>query len=253
MRMWNHVAMEERTPYYRADLALIHHQGFAFHAEDCAPGILSLLESVRSRHGLVVELGCGSGLLTKHLVDAGHRVIATDASPPMLDIAREYAGAVQEIRRLTLPDDPIPHADAIVSVGHVVNYLADADAIERALVAMAEALQPGGLLAIDLCDLSYGEARSAPSTGGWVADDWAIITERSVPSSDRFVRQMAIFMKNEDGSWRRDDERHDNVLIDTSSVPELLSRHGVRADVGQAFGSERLPEGLRTLIGRREA
>jgi hypothetical protein len=54
--MWNHVAMgAERTPYYRADLALIHHEGFAFHAEDCAPGILSLLESVRSRHGLVVE------------------------------------------------------------------------------------------------------------------------------------------------------------------------------------------------------
>jgi SAM-dependent methyltransferase len=254
MGMWNHVAMgAERTPGYRADLALIHHEGFAFHAEDCAPGILSLLESVRPRHGLVVELGCGSGLLTKHLVDAGHRVIATDASPPMLDIAREYAGAAQEIRRLTSPDDPIPHADAIVSVGHVVNYLADADAIERALVAMAEALQPGGLLAIDLCDLSYAEARSAPSTGGWVADDWAIITERSVPSSDRFVRQMAIFMKNEDGSWRRDDERHDKVLIDTSSVPELLSRHGVRADVGQAFGKERLPEGLRTLIGRREA
>ena len=64
----------ERTPYYRADLALIHHEGFAFHAEDCAPGILSLLESVRSHHGLVVELGCGSGLLTRQLVDAGHRV-----------------------------------------------------------------------------------------------------------------------------------------------------------------------------------
>jgi len=211
-----------------------------------------LLESVRSHHGLVVELGCGSGLLTRQLVDAGHRVIATDASPPMLDIAREYAGAVQEIRRLTLPDDPIPDADAIVSVGHVVNYLPDADAIERALVAMAEALKPGGLLAIDLCDLTYGEARSAPSTGGWVADDWAIVTEFSLPSPDRFVRQMATFVKNEDGSWRRDDERHDNVLIDTSSVPELLSRHGVRADVGEAFGNERLPEGLRTLIGRKE-
>jgi hypothetical protein len=63
----------ERTPYYRTDLALIHHEGFAFHAEGCAPGILSLLESVRARDGLVVELGCGSGLLTKHLVDAGHR------------------------------------------------------------------------------------------------------------------------------------------------------------------------------------
>ena len=183
-------------------------------AAPSGPGLLVLV-------GLVVELGCGSGLLTKHLVDAGHRVIATDASPPMLDIAREYAGAVQEIRRLTLPDDPIPDADAIVSVGHVVNYLPDADALERALVAMAEALRPDGLLAIDICDLSYGEARSAPSTGAWVADDWAIITERSVPSPDRFVRQMAIFMKNEDGSWRRDDERH-------AARAELAETHGGR-------------------------
>ena len=250
--MWNDAGMvAEGTPYYHADLALIHHRGFAFHAEDCAPGILSLLRPVRGRDGLVVELGCGSGLLTKYLVDAGHRVIATDASPAMLDIARGYAGAVKEIRRLTLPDDPIPDADAIVSVGHVVNYLPDADALERALVAMAEALRPDGLLAIDICDLSYGEARSGPSTGAWVADDWAIITERSVPSPDHFVRQMAIFMKNEDGSWRRDDERHDNVLVDTIAVPDLLARHGVRATLGHAFGNEHLPEGLHTLIGRR--
>ena len=250
--MWNDAAVGcDSTPYYRADLALIHHRGFAFHAEDCAPGILSLLEPVRDREGLVVELGCGSGLLTKYLVDAGHRVIATDASPAMLDLAKGHAGDVGEIRRLTLPDDPIPDADAIVSVGHVLNYLPDPAAIERALTAIAHALRPGGLLAIDLCDLSYGEARSAPSTGAWVSDDWAIITERSVPSADRFVRQMAIFMKNEDGSWRRDDERHENVLIDTRVVPDLLARHDVQATLGHAFGTERLPEGLHTVIGRR--
>lgn len=33
--------------------------------------------------------------------------------------------------------------DAVVSVGHALNYLADEDAIERSLVAMAEALCPG--------------------------------------------------------------------------------------------------------------
>ena len=125
------------TPYYRADLARIHHLGFGFHAERCAPGILALLEPVRERNGLVVELGCGSGLLTRYLVDAGHRVIATDASPAMLDLAREHAAGAREIRRLTLPDDPIPSADAIVSVGHVLSYLPSADAIDRALVAIA--------------------------------------------------------------------------------------------------------------------
>jgi len=241
------------TPYYRADLALIHHLGFGFHADDCARGILSLLEPIRERDGLVVELGCGSGLLTKYLLDEGIRVIATDASAAMLDLARGYAGGAEEIKRLVLPLDPIPKADAIVSVGHVLNYLPDAQAIDHALVAIAGALRPGGLLAIDLCDLAYAEARSTPSTSGWVTDDWALITERSAPSPDRFVRQMAIFIREDDRSWRRDDERHENALIDTSSVPHLLAKHGVEATLGHSFGTERLPEGLHTVIGHRHA
>jgi hypothetical protein len=61
---------EPDIPYYRRDLALIHHLGFGFHADDCAPGILDLLQPVRERDGLVVELGCGSGLLTRYLIDA---------------------------------------------------------------------------------------------------------------------------------------------------------------------------------------
>ncbi|MGZ5290833.1 MAG: class I SAM-dependent DNA methyltransferase, partial [Actinomycetota bacterium] len=226
---------------------------FGFHADDCAPGILTLLEPVRQHDGVVVELGCGSGLLTKYLIDGGHRVIATDASPAMLEIAHGYAGEAQEIRQLILPDDPIPEADAIVSVGHVLNYLSDADAIDRALVAIARALRPGGLLAIDLCDLTYAEAKGTPSTAAWVTDDWAIVTERSSPSPDRFIRQMATFMRNEDSSWRRDDERHENVLIDTTLVPELLERHGVSARLEVAFGSEQLPQGLHTVVGHRSA
>jgi SAM-dependent methyltransferase len=243
--------MEAEAPYHRRDLALIHHLGFGFHADDCAPGILRLLAPVRERDGLVVELGCGSGLLTTHLLGAGHRVIATDASPAMLELAHEVAHDAEDIRRLVLPDDPIPAADAIVSVGHVLSYLPDEPAIDRALVAIAGALRPGGVLAIDLCDLEYGvERRDAPNLGR-VGDGWAIVTESSVPSPHRFVRQMATFVRNEDGSWRRDDERHENVLIDTSRVPSLLSEHGVSATVGTSFGDERLPIGLRTVIGTR--
>jgi SAM-dependent methyltransferase len=238
-------------PYYRRDLALVHHLGFGFHADLCAPGMLEILSPVRERRGLVVELGCGSGLLTKYLLDAGHRVIATDASPAMLELAREHARDAEEIRVLALPDDPIPSADAIVSIGHVLSYLPDADALERSLVAVAHALRPGGILAIDLCDLEWGEARRDAPSQGRVGDDWAIVTEFSLPSPDRFVRQMAAFVRTDDGSWRRDDERHDNVLIDTTVVPALLARHDVAATVGTSFGGETLPVGLRTIVGHR--
>jgi SAM-dependent methyltransferase len=242
-------------PYYRADLALVHHLGFGFHADLVAPGVIALLEPVRARSGLVVELGCGSGLLTRHLLDAGHRVVATDASPAMLALAAETVPDAEGLALLVLPDDPIPPCDAIVSVGHPLSYLPDEGSIDRAFVAAASALAPGGILAADICDLEWGEARrdlmARVPNSGWVSDNWAIVTEYSMPSPSRFVRQMAVFVRNEDGSWRRDDERHDNVLIDTARVPPLLAEHGVEATVAPAFGGEVLPAGLRAVIGRK--
>ena len=238
-------------PYYRRDLALVHHLGFGFHADACAPGILALLEPVRARDGLVVEIGCGSGLLTRYLVEAGHRVIATDASPAMLDLAREVVPKAEGFLEVVLPDGAIPEADAIVGVGHALNYLPDAAAVDRALIAMAQALRPAGVLAVDLCDLAYGAARRDQPNFSRAEADWAIVTEFSTPAPDRFVRQMAIFVRNDDGSWRRDDERHDNVLVDTALVPGLLAQHGVEATIEQGFGADRLPAGLYAIRGRR--
>jgi SAM-dependent methyltransferase len=241
------------TRYYRQDLALVHHLGFGFHADLVAPGILALLGPIRESGGLVVELGCGSGLLTRHLLDAGHRVIATDASPAMLALAHKTVPDADELVELILPEDPIPVCDAIVAVGHPFSYLPDEDAIDRAFVAAAQSLSPGGLLAVDICDLEWGVARRDVENLGRVADDWAIITEFSMPSPARFVRQMAVFSRNEDGTWRRDDERHDNVLIDTSRLPGLLAQHEVDAEITTSFGEETLPVGLFAVIGHRRA
>ena len=240
------------TGRYRRDLALVHHLGFGFHADACAPGILALLEPVRARNGLVLELGCGSGALTRHLVAAGHRVVATDASPEMVELAREHAPGADDYRVLALPDEPLPAAHAVVSVGHVLSYLRDEPAIDRALGAIAGALTAGGVLALDLCDLTYAEARRhAPVANARVEADWAIVSRFEVPSPARFVRHITTFLRESDGSWRRDDERHVNVLVDTSRIPSLLREHGLQAAVGPSFGDEPLPEGLVAVVGGR--
>jgi SAM-dependent methyltransferase len=239
------------APYYRPDLALVHHRGFGFHADMCAPGIIARLRDVREDGGTILELGCGSGLLTRELIAAGYRVIATDASPAMVELTRVHAPGAAEIRQITLPDDPLPEADAIVSIGHTISYLDDEAAIDRALVAMATALRPGGTLIFDICDLAWGEARRDAANLSKVGDDWAIITRFSMPTPTRFVRDMTTFVRNDDGSWRRDDERHENVLIDTERVPTVLAKHGVEATVEPSFGSEQLPDGLRVIVGRR--
>lgn len=241
--------------FYGRDLAYVFDQGYGFHAEACAPGILRMLEPIRARRGLVLEIGCGSGLLTRHLVRAGHRVIATDVAPAMLDLTRQAVPGAEDVRILTLPDDPIPPVDTIVGIGHALNYLPDAAAVRRGLVALADALRPGGVLAVDLCDLEWGAARAdAIAVGqGRVGDDWAIVTRFARPAPDRFDRDMTTFVREADGRYRREDEHHGNVLIDTSSVPALLRERGVTATVGTSFGDDDhpLPVGLRSIIGHR--
>ncbi len=200
-----------------------------------------------------MELGCGSGLLTRFLLDAGHRVVATDASSAMLDLARAYAPEAERIEQLTLPDDPIPEADAVLSIGHVLSYLPDQEAIERTLAAAARAVRRGGILAFDICDLEWGRAHRDIPNGGWADDDWALVTQFSVPTPTSFIRQMAVFTREPDGSWRRSDERHHNTLIDTGTVPDLLAEHGIDAQVSRCFGDETLPVGLHTIVGTRPA
>jgi len=135
----------------------------------------------------------------------------------------------------------------------VLNYLPDEQALDQALTAIARSLQPGGLVAIDICDLTYGQARHDAPPAARVGDDWAIIAQFSLPAPNRFVRQIVTFVRNDDGSWRRDDETHHNILIDTDRVPGLLAAEGVQVKMAPAFGTEPLPTGLRVLIGRRAA
>ena len=62
---------------------------------------------------------------------------------------------------------------------------------------------------------------------------------------------MTTFVRQENGTWRRDDERHDNVLIETAMVPGLLALHGVEAIVSESFGDELLAVGLVAVVGRK--
>jgi SAM-dependent methyltransferase len=231
-------------------LALIHHRGFSSHAELCAPGILDLIRTLPNPSPTVLELGCGSGALTSHLVGAGLEVIASDASPAMVDLVRREVPDAAEHRLITLPDDPLPRADVIVSAGHALNYVDSVDGIRRALSRMANVLHPGGLIAIDVLDLEYGRARATPNSSGAAGDDWAVITRTRFDPPDRFVREITGFVTDDGELWRRDDEVHENVLIDVAALADDLDPELYETWVRRSFGRERLPEGMRVLLVR---
>ena len=238
----------EHGPYYRRDLALAHHLGYGFHAEACAPGILALLEPVRARGGLVLELGCGSGLLTRELIGAGHRVIATDASPAILGItitSPVRRTSASSPCRMTRCHQPTRWSRSATCSATCPTRTPSPPRSRRSRGRCGRA---GCLRSTSA---TCPTARTAATPRRWAGEDLAIISATALPVPDRFIRQITVFMRNDDSSWRRDDERHDNVLIDTARVPGLLAGEGVEVNVTSAFGTERLPTGLAVLVGRR--
>lgn len=232
--------------YYGPGLSAIHHEAFGEYGGLCAPGIVAALEP-RSR---VLELGAGSGALTRHLVAAGHEVIATDASADMLALLAESV-PLATTRQLELGVDELIVAPAIVSVGHALNYLATEAMVLDVLEQCAFALEPGGLFLVDLLDLSYGETRADLEPIRWEGEGWVMDVSFSLPAPDRFVRDISIERTTTEGSVVVEHERHVNVLVDAQRALDALSSVGIEADQQQSFGDEELPGGFVVLRGVR--
>ena len=93
----------------------------------------------------VVDLGCGTGIITLEFASRGYRMIAVDPSPLMLEVALQKPGAdgVQWVQG-GAGQPGTPDADLAIMSGHVAQFiLKDADWLE-ALAGVKEALRPGG-------------------------------------------------------------------------------------------------------------
>jgi SAM-dependent methyltransferase len=195
-------------------------------------------------------------LLARQLRAAGFAVRGVDASPAMIELARGYEPDAK-FDVVSLPtgmrpgeDGALPESDAVVSTGHVLNYLDTRAQIAQALSELARAVRPGGLLAIDLMTEAFCDRRDLGRVHAKVRDDWVIVTRFSRPEPYRFDRAITVF-RREWGIWRRSDEYHRNVTFDIEEAFRVLRDNGLDARLRASFGAEELPAGLVVLAAAR--
>lgn len=108
-------------------------------------------------NAVVLDCGCGPGILTRQVAGRGYRVLGMDPSRAMLERAsgtrdsgqRPVVGYLQgDVERLPFPDACL---DAVVCLG-VVTHLRSA---HRSLGEIARVLKPGGTLVLSIVNKAH--------------------------------------------------------------------------------------------------
>lgn len=223
---------------YGADLARIQAEGFADFARQASPELVGILGTASIPVRRVYDVGCGAGITTRALTDAGFETIAVDPSAALLAIARANAPRATFLEASAY-DLPFERCDAVLAVGEVLTYHpSDADAAGRVRTffrAVGDALVPGGRFVFDLIDAD-GPSLDAKS---WRREEgWAILWEtREDPAASRLVRYVETFIGEDDGRYRRAREAHPVRLFREADVCDWLVRAGFAVQTSRTYGA----------------
>ena len=98
----------------------------------------------------ILDLGCGTGLLTRELAVDGRKVVGVDPSPAMLAYARRQPGA-DRVRWIEGDASALgtPGADLVIMTGNVAQVFLDDAEWAASLRAIQATLRSGGHLAFE--------------------------------------------------------------------------------------------------------
>ncbi|HYQ84101.1 MAG TPA: class I SAM-dependent methyltransferase [Rubrobacter sp.] len=243
------------TRWYGEDIAYIHDVGHAEFALGAAPGILEILDRNGIHDGLVVDLGCGSGLWARELVDKGFGVLGIDISEAMIELSRNKVPEA-EFGLGSLFEVEIPRCRAVTAISEVLNYLFDAENDERGLGRLFrrvhDALVPGGVFVFD--ELGPGQVPPGATTKGFsVGEDWAVLSELEEDAERGTMERRIVSFRKAGECYRRDEEVHRVRLYDPGELSAELEQAGFQVRTMRSYGGHRLPERHAAFVARRPA
>ena len=176
-----------------------------------------LIESLKEygiEDGIVLELGCGTGVMTELLAESGYDMIGVDNSEEMLGEAMEKRAESgheilyleQDMREFELYGT----VRAVVSVCDCMNYITEEDDLLTVFKLVNNYLDPDGIFIFDN------------------REEGSFIWENEFDEETGInVYDLTLFLPREDGLYERDEEIHYQKAYDPEKVRELLEKAGL--------------------------
>ncbi len=229
------------TQWYQKDLAYIHDAGFSQYALQSAPQILGILQANVQPKELIVELGCGSGLLAEKLCEASYTVLGIDISREMIKIAQKrvpkasfQVGSLYQVN--------IPQCTAVVAVGEVLNYAFDRTyALPQLFARIYQALKRGGVFIFDIATLALLSSEKEQKFRE--GQDWFILVEKSSDLTKQQVTRRIITFRQIGNYYQKSEEVHVQSVYEVSTIIDHLNSEGFMVQISESYGQFKLPQG----------
>lgn len=232
----------KETDGYQPDLAFIHDAAFGDWARLGGEAVLARLHHIGVDSGLVVDLGCGSGIAAELFTKAGFGVLGIDQSAAMVHLAQERVRSGEFLCAPVL-DAELPTCRAVIAIGEVFNYTFDERMGTEALAQLFErvyrALVPGGLFVFDLA--RSGRVPEGRSRDFKQVEDWVVLHE-AVEEGYSLTRRITTFRRHGE-TFHKSEETHRLRLYSPSTVSSALIAAGFHVEVSDRFGDTPLAPG----------
>ncbi len=192
----------------------------------------SLLEKDGIRDGLVLELGCGTGQMTERLAAAGYDMIGVDSSSDMLDAAQEKKAAsgldilylLQDMREFELYGT----VRAVVSICDSMNYITSEEDLLKVFRLVNNYLDPGGLFIFDMNTAHTYRDVEGSNVFAENREECSFIWENTWYEEEKINEfDLTLFLKTEDGLYKKYCESHFQKAYEIPRVRELLREAGL--------------------------
>lgn len=179
--------------------------------------------------GLLLDLGCGTGKLTRYLAEKGYDMIGVDYSYEMLDVAKaeskeEILYLMQDMREFELYGT----VRAIYSACDCVNYILEEEELKEVFSLANNYLDPGGLFVFDINTPYKYRKLLAENTFAETREEGSFIWENYFDEEEQINEyDLTLYIKEEDGRFQRFEETHFQRCYELEDIQKLLEEAGL--------------------------
>ncbi len=202
--------------------------------------LIRTLKKYGIKDGLVLDLGCGTGEMTRRLKAAGYDMIGVDASPDMLDMAsREDSDGILYLNQDMREFELYGTVRAIISVCDSMNYLTEDGDLRKVLKLSNNYLDPGGILIFDLKTPHFFRDVAGEETYAEDLESVFYVWENIYDRKTRLNEYDMTFFFKEDGLYRKSSEVHIQRAYTMREIKKEIKASGmeflnaVDADTGK--------------------